>query len=661
MSNAHTKGALRLKKLSLRNFKGQREFTLIPDGQNLRVYGDNGTGKTTLADGYFWGMFDKDSLNRKDFDIKTLDPSNEPIHHLEHEVVIELELDGDPRSFRKVYKENWVTKRGHADREFEGHTVDYEVNGVPVQKALYDSRIREIAPEKLFRVMSDPSYFNGVLSWQDRRSLLIDMAGDVTAEDVISSCAELGELPGILGRHTPDEYRKILASTRKAVNTEKAAIPARISEVQRGMPADTEEPANLDALRSALRSLQEDRARIAAGGEIADKTKQLREVEAAIIAYENEARRRAAGGSEETRQAYSRAVAATADCSAAIIKAESSAETAESLAEDIERRLKALREAFHQINDRVFLWEGTETCGACGQPLPAERVAAARAKAEGDFNQKKGADLEANRRDGQSLSRRKAEHLDEAKKYRTQVAELEAKHAALHGERERLGTLVSEVQEVDFSHDAEHGKLLYRKGALEEDIRILETSSAAAISDVNSLIDAKQKEIGHAESISLRLAQRAEAEKRIAELGEREKELGREIERIAREEYLIELFIRTKVSLLEGRINSHFEIVTFRLFETQINGGLVEACECLVGGVPYGSGLNTGAQVNAGLDVIRAFQSHYGLFVPIFIDGAESVTDILPTEGQQIQLVVSAADKVLRTMGGSTVKELQLA
>jgi len=41
--------------------------------------------------------------------------------------------------------------------------------------------------------------------------------------------------------------------------------------------------------------------------------------------------------------------------------------------------------------------------------------------------------------------------------------------------------------------------------------------------------------------------------------------------------------------LLEDSINKKFKgLVTFKLFENQINGGLRETCEALVNGVPFG-------------------------------------------------------------------------
>jgi hypothetical protein len=99
--------------------------------------------------------------------------------------------------------------------------------------------------------------------------------------------------------------------------------------------------------------------------------------------------------------------------------------------------------------------------------------------------------------------------------------------------------------------------------------------------------------------------------------------------------------------MLEGKINSKFHMARFKLFEVQVNGALAECCETTFNGVPY-SNLNNGARLNIGLDIINTLAEHYGFSPPVWLDNAESVTDILPTKGQQIRLIVSAADKKLR-------------
>jgi hypothetical protein len=85
----------------------------------------------------------------------------------------------------------------------------------------------------------------------------------------------------------------------------------------------------------------------------------------------------------------------------------------------------------------------------------------------------------------------------------------------------------------------------------------------------------------------------------------------------------------------------------FKLFNTLVNGGIDPCCETVYDGVPY-SNLNNGARLNIGLDIINTLAEHYGFAPPVWLDNAESVVNILPTKGQQIRLIVSAADKKLR-------------
>ena len=65
--------------LKLKNFKGIKELKIDFNCQNTNIYGANATGKTTIFDAFKWLFFDKDSSDRKDFNIKTLDNNNNPI------------------------------------------------------------------------------------------------------------------------------------------------------------------------------------------------------------------------------------------------------------------------------------------------------------------------------------------------------------------------------------------------------------------------------------------------------------------------------------------------------------------------------------------------------------------------------------------------------
>ena len=54
-------------------------------------------------------------------------------------------------------------------------------------------------------MITDPTYFNTKLSWQDRRKILLKISGDKTVEEVIASDPSLAGLKEILdGRTIPE-------------------------------------------------------------------------------------------------------------------------------------------------------------------------------------------------------------------------------------------------------------------------------------------------------------------------------------------------------------------------------------------------------------------------------------------------------------------------
>jgi len=133
-------------------------------------------------------------------------------------------------------------------------------------------------------------------------------------------------------------------------------------------------------------------------------------------------------------------------------------------------------------------------------------------------------------------------------------------------------------------------------------------------------------------------------DKRIEELGRREKELAAEYEKVDRAVYLCELFNRRKAEMLTNSINSKFKTLKFRLFTEQINGGIADDCEALIdcpsGAVPFKSA-NNAARINAGLEVIDTLADHFGINLPVWVDNAESNNCITATNAQQIRLYVS--------------------
>lgn len=647
---------MKLISLKLKNFKGIRAFELQANGENVSVRGDNATGKTTISDAFHWLLTGKDSQGKADFDIKTLDKQNQSIHGLEHEVEATFDIDGKPVSFRKVFYEQWTKKRGSAEREFTGHTTDYFINGVPSKKNEFQSKINEIAQEDLFRLLTNPAYFNTQLHWQNRRATLIQVCGDVNDTDVIESNKALKDLPAVLQGRTIDDHRKIIAARRAQINAELEKIPIRISEVSQSLPdlsnlIPEQLPKDIEKMKSLIQAKEAELASIKSGGGAVEKTKQLRQVEAELLKLETDF-----NTAIETQIQGKRASINQLEEKASAVRREmNQIGTGAATVESIEQRIVALtaeagklREDWKELNAKVFEFGQSDTCPTCGQHLPEEQLRSAREKALSDFNRTKAEQLESI----QSTGKQK---VNEVKKLESDIlaiqtqeqkdrTEHQAKMDELAGFQTKIGSLnkdIEQLRQATVKTTPSYIDKLRQKEAFEEAIHNLQ-----AAQDNRAEILAVQKEIealtGDKETLEKALANvefHKKATARIEELKTQERDLAAEYEKLEGELYMTEEFIRSKVNLLESKINSRFKLARFKLFETQINGGLTECCETLYDGVPYSSNLNTASRINVGIDIINVLSEHYGFAAPVFVDNAESVTQFINTNAQLIKLI----------------------
>ena len=148
------------------------------------------------------------------------------------------------------------------------------------------------------------------------------------------------------------------------------------------------------------------------------------------------------------------------------------------------------------------------------------------------------------------------------------------------------------------------------------------------------------------DELKKRLANKDIIERNNQRIQELEKQLRSQSEELAQLEgieFTMANFSKARIEAMESRINGLFSVVRFKMFEKNINGGEVETCEATVNGVPY-SDLNNAMAINAGLDIINAICKSESITAPIFIDNAEAVNELLPTQSQMIRLVVTDDD-----------------
>lgn len=656
---------MRLIRLVLKHFKGIQYFELIADGKNIIVYGDNATGKTTLFDGCNWLLFDKDSQNKKDFQIKTLDESGNVTHNLEHEAEGTFEINNKTVTIRKIYSEKWTQKRGSITKEFSGHTTEYFIDGVPVPKKEYDKYIGEIVNESLFKLVTNPSYFNEYLSWQERRKTLLDICGDISDEEVIHSDQTLAKLPAILQGRKLEDHRKVIASRQTAINKELKEIPSRIDEVQRGLPDISSIfsreviTTEIQSLRTQQQSKRQEVMRIENGGETAEKQKALREIESQIIGIQNRFNIENGDKVLAKKSAINDLRLQVSDIGSQITVKNRFIERNNAEIKRCDTSRNILRDKWHSVTTREFTFHQECFCPTCGQDLPESQITAVKEKALEQFNLSKSKELEAINADGSLYKEKTAELQDANRKLQTDIQVLTADRISIENQINDLQTTLDSMSVISsIETDPEYIKASEEETVIHEQITVLNNQKQTLIRSLQSEIILLNSDILSRERSMAQLDQYDKGQERIKELSAQEKDLAAEYEKLSGQLYLTEQFIRTKVNMLESRINSQFKYARFKLFDVQINGGVNECCETLYKGVPYGSGLNNAAKINVGLDILNTLSTHYGFTAPIFIDNAESVTELIETKAQMISLVVSSPDKVLRVeYVGNVLKE----
>ena len=239
-----------LKRLELKNFKGTKDLN-IEFGPVTRISGDNGTGKTTIMDSFMWLLFGKDSKDRKDYKVKTINEKGEEIHGVEHTVIGELEVDGNLIKLQRIYKEQWTKKRGQAESELKGHTTVYLINDVPATMKEYNEKVNSILADSTFKLITNPLYFTS-LEWRKQREILLEIIGNIDTENVINYNSSLKPLEKLLGSDDVEILRKQVKAKITKIKDQIKAIPNRIDEC------------NLQIINEDFESLEEEKKSIKA-------------------------------------------------------------------------------------------------------------------------------------------------------------------------------------------------------------------------------------------------------------------------------------------------------------------------------------------------------------------------------------------------------------
>ncbi|EGQ3718314.1 AAA family ATPase [Staphylococcus pseudintermedius] len=642
---------LRLNKLTIENFAGIKEQIFEFDGHNSKIYGANGSGKTTTATALQWLLFDKGlDGSTKSFNPVPVDINNHELYELIPTVEAEFTIDNHTLVLRKESRPKYTTNQKTNRKEYSrSRTKRQFINEEPVKISDYKSRIQDAIDEDVFKLITNPAAFNN-LDWKKRREILFEIADPINNEDIINSNDELKGLTDLLNDHDIETKKKIVSDKIKQINKEIQDIPTRINQESKGL--QEVEPLNdseLNHIESEIEALKQQKIEVKNGSKSIELKNKLADKEAQLSRLK----------SNHNFEIDNKIHALTNEFNAeqsTVLNYTSKIRVHNQEIEHEEKRRKALlsdykmiETNFKELQDKQFEYTATNLCETCGQELPADQIESVKQKALEKFNKEKSADLEV-------LAIKKDELLNEGKKIKPVIEKIQSEidkyqkyveDASKKSEKIKTQIDVFKEKQTDVTETEAYRAIVSEIEEIKKEQQNIQESIASTVLMIDEQIhDLYLKKSKFDERLMI-IESNKRSEQRIKDLRAKEDNLLDEKEECAHQLYQLNLFTTTKINMLTDNINEKFDMAEFKLFNQLVNGELEETCITLVEGVEYGGGLNNAARINVGLDIINTLCRHYNVTAPIFIDNAESVTDIIKTDAQQIQLIVSENSELL--------------
>lgn len=643
---------IKLLDLSCKNFMGFIDFKHSFDGMSTDVRGDNGTGKTTLKSLFNWILFGKNAEGENDtsFAIRPIKADGSMLRQVDIEGEMVLKVDNQEVKFKRVQTENWTKKRGTVEQEFTGNTTEYYIDDIPKKKSEYDKVVNEICDTEIFKLITDVEYFGG-LHWKKQRDIVNNLLG-VNEEEIINSDEKYAPLR--TGKKV-DEIMIQIKSEQTRINKDLEMIPTRIDERNKDINGiDREENiAYISKINNDLSTITEKLEKLNVAKFKGENQELISQEEAKLLGLNNEMyeikrkdqteknnydisfnKRKSDIECEKNSLTYK-----IDDITNKIARFKKEIELDEENIKLLDDERTGLLNEYKEINNRAYI-QGTCPLGKiCNYDDIKENSLAV-------FNKKKAEDLENNKAKGLAVKEKKTKLLNV-------IEENKQKISNAYDEMDVIGKSIKDKEKElkMMAYDYYQSKYEEEIEAKQKEIEDLKNRIEYLKSKTDDEeLDKKIEEVKQSkEKIIDELYNRKrvdESYQMIDKYTEEIKNLQIRYEKLEQIKRLCESFYVQRNAIIEKRNKEIFKIVRFKMFEEQINGGILETCTLTVRGVPY-SDLNHAMKINAGLDIINVLQKIYGIAAPIWIDNAEAITKFIETNSQLIKLYVAEGYKQL--------------
>ena len=664
-----------LKSLHLENFKGTKD-KIYEFGKTTRVSGMNRLGKTTIATAWFWLLADKNyelvsNPNIRPDDVEECVPT----------VTAVLDVDSKEITIAKMQKRK-VSKPDANGISKITLTNTYEINSVPKTERDFKADLGELGLSfDNLLACSHPDVFTGQKP-VDMRKVLFKMASTKTDAEIAATSEDTADVAKLLESYKFEEIEAMNNASKKKAVEQLDAIPNQIIGLEKAK-VDVDVAEQELAKAELERKITEVDQKIVGAGNAVESLRQEEmqlQFDMSVITQdmsrELSAKRRELENSlenydpvvENIRKNISKTEGQIADNIKAIADADTERKK---LGEQYNaEKVKVFDETYCLFDAKKWVFdESTTVCSLCGQKLPEDKIEQLKA----DFERRK----EEAREDAMRKLRdaknnfvaQKNSNLEEIKKkgfvQKDLIDELTKKNADLQAviddlkEQEKVAAVhkkelfkqLAEIQEeADYTQNEEYVKLNARHNEVLEEIERLQAADDAEI--VASLKIEKEdlkSQLEETNKIIAQAANNVRIDEQIADMQKKQREYEQAKADAEKILHQLKEVSKRKNELLVEEINQHFGIVSWKLFDYQKNGEYKEVCVPMVDGKEFGVTTNTGREIQAQLDICNSFQKFFDMYVPIFLDGAESLNDeYIPAVDTQLILLTVTEDKQLK-------------
>lgn len=666
---------IEVREIRLTDFKGQSEKK-IEFGRRTIVSGKNGCGKTTLADAFMWVFCDKDYRLKNNPDIRP-DDGRECLPRVD----IDLVIDGKPVSVAKFQKRT-ESKPKDGKPGKVALSNKYEINGVPKAERDFKADLRERGFDfDNFLMLSHMEIFTD-LKDADARKILFSMSdgagkSDLEIAKTVPDCAELVPL---LETYKADEIKAMNSATLKKAEEQLKAIPNQIIGMEHSkVDVDTAElELQKNALQEQISDLETQIAQ--AGNEKAGEIKaELAGLRTKLLEIDSKAK---ADLLEKKSSVCNKVSTLELDRNIKTSELNRKASALEYLRaqkKDLLEKLQNARTQYPKIKDTE--WDSTaleniksetfkdaETiCPTCGQNLPPEQIEQLKSR----FEQKKQERINQQLKAKEEWEQDKKRKLDEVIQIGNKAsADMKEAHKQEENLTSEIYKLTGELEQIKTSLDAENKNLeaIPKEPDLSGNAEYQQilASIKEKTQELNSLDDGEEAKKQLSEQLSGKKQELAAVNQKIGEANNNAR-IDEQIEKLqeSQKQYAqnkadaqmildeLKSLSMAKNTVLEDAVNQYFDGVKVKLFDTQKNGEVVDACiwyaqdkdgnwKKLIGNA------NTALMMKGKIAIMDGLQKFYGVSYPIFVDCAAELDNSslagIKADAQLIFLKVAEGD-----------------